>query len=474
MQILMLGANHRTAPVELRERLSLAGDRLDEAFQLVRGRYPHVELVILSTCNRTELYLARPELEQPSIEDLRAAMSTLCGLDDATLQDITINLKQDEAVTHLFRVAAGLDSMIVGEPQILGQVKRAYDSANQRHAVGPVLHRVFQQAIATAKQVRTETGLAQRRASVGSAAVDFARRIFSHFEDKTVVAIGAGEMAKVTLQHLRQLNPARLWIVNRSPQRAQHLAEALKLTDPHTSGPRPWSELDQLLVEADIVVTSTGATEPIITAEQFKPLVRRRRSRPLFMIDIALPRDVEPAVGSLNNVYLYNLDDLQQVVAQSLGEFDEKLATCEAAVAEAVRACVSQIQTQDIGQLIATLRNVMHEMGRAEQQRAIAKLSHLPPDELAQRIDQVLEEHTRRLVNKILHLPLSRLDRRNADAPLGFTAAALRYLFKLDEYMAESQSEPAADTEPTPRAAQRTCPNTKTPPPFPKSIHVKA
>ncbi len=471
MQILMLGANHRTAPVELRERMSLTGERLDSAFDLVRSRFPHVEMVILSTCNRTELYLARPELESPSLDDLRLAFGAVCGIEAATLQDVTLHLKQEQAVTHLFRVTAGLDSMVLGEPQILGQVKRAYESANQRHAVGPVLHRVFQQAIATAKHVRTETGLAERRASVGSAAVDFARKIFSHFEDKTIVAIGAGEMAKITLEHLKLLAPAKLWIVNRSPQRAESLAQALGLNEPSRGGPRPWSELDQLLVEADIVVTSTGATEPIITAERFKPLVRRRRSRPLFLIDIALPRDVEPAVASFNNVYLYNLDDLQQVVAQTLGEHDEKLAACESAISEAVKACVSQIQTRDIGQLIGTLRQMLHEMGKAEQQRAAAKLAAVAPEDLPERIDQVLEEHTHRLVNKILHLPLSRLDRRNADAPLGFTAAALRYLFKLDE---QGDAPTADDASTTPRA-ERTCPNPKTPSsPFANPVRVKA
>jgi len=444
MQILMLGANHRTAPVEWRERLSLAGERLDRAFDQVRSRYPLIEMVVISTCNRTELYIARPELEAPSLEQLRVALAEVCGVESPTLEDVTVHLKQEQAVGHLFRVTAGLDSMVVGEPQILGQVKRAYDAANRRHAVGPVLHRVFQQAVATAKQVRAHTGMDERRVSIASVAANFARQIFSHFEDKTIVAIGAGEMAKITLAQLQTLKPARLWIANRSAERAQNLAAALKLDQAvAVGGPRRWEELDELLVEADILVTSTGSTQPIITADRFKPLLRRRKGRPLFIIDIALPRDVDAHLASFDNVYLYNLDDLQSIVAQSLGAQDEKLTEGQALIDEAVRSCISQIQNRDIGQLIRALRTVMHDIGRAEQQRAAAKLIGVPLEDLPDKLDQVLEEHTHRVVNKILHLPLSRLDQRDGDAPLGFTAAALRYLFKLDDHLpTEEENEP--------------------------------
>ena len=468
MHIMLAGINHHTAPVELREKLALDDHRLAEAIDTFRGLYPTLELVVLSTCNRTELYIARPPLQQPSTDQAAAFLATLGSLDTATLGDALVIKENQDAVGHLFRVAAGLESMVIGEPQVLGQVKRAYETAVSHGAAGPVLHKVFQQAIGAAKRVRTETGIDAGRVSVGSAAVDFAKQIFERFDDKTVVGIGAGEMAKPMLQRFKQLGPAALWLTNRTPQRAQQLADTLGLAPPR-GGARPFETLDDLLVTADIVLTSTGATEPIVTAQRFKPLLRRRRQRPLFLIDIAVPRDIDPAVGRFPNVYLYNIDDLQRVVEQTYTQRNEQALACEAKLTDAVKACMSEVQHRDVGLMIRALRQRLHSMGQAETHRTLRKLkaaSHSPDDRDAL-FATLIDQHTHRLINKIIHLPLSQLDHRSADTRLAFYAAALRRLFDLsDEALGDelfSDNPPFNESSPDDAASDHSS-DTDTPP----------
>lgn len=426
--ILMIGVNHRTARLELRERLALEGDRLDAAYERLGQMFADTERVIVHTCNRTELYIARPAYTPPTAEQVIEFLSGFCGVDRAALQAASIHHENEQAVGHLFRVAAGLDSMVLGERQVLGQIKRAYEDAHGRGVVGAVLHKIFQTAISTARRVRHETGIDSGRVSVGSVAVDFARQIFDRFDDKTVVGIGAGEMAKLTLRHLEGLSPEKLWLVNRTPQRAAAMARSIGL-DASRGGPRAFDDLGQLLIEADIVLTSTSATSPIITAQRCHLLMRSRRNRPLFIIDLALPRDVEPSVGSMRNVYLFNLDDLQRVVSGTYAQQADEVEHCQSLLNEAVGVCLHEVRHRDAGQLIKQLRERLHEMGAIEQQRTLRKLEVAEPRDAA----KIVEEHSRRLINKILHLPLSAMDPRDRGAPLSFYAAALRKLFYLDE-----------------------------------------
>ncbi|MCC7192699.1 MAG: glutamyl-tRNA reductase [Phycisphaeraceae bacterium] len=426
MRILMLGVNHRTAPVELREMLALPAQAAGHALDRLRQLYPGTEAVFLSTCNRTEIYLVRPSLEKPSAEDLITFLADLCNIDRTTLAGVTIHREQAQAIAQLFRVCAGLDSMVLGEHQILGQVRQAYELAAAHGAVGPVLHRVFQQAVAVSRQARTATGIDAGRLSIGSVAVDFAKRIFERFEDKTIVALGAGEMAKLTLRHFHDLAPAKLWLASRTYDRAARLAGSLHLP-PGRGGVRPFDDLNELLVEADIVITGTSAREPIITAPLVASLLTRRRSRPLFIIDIALPRNVDAQVGTLKNVYLHNLDDLQAVVDETRGQRWSQVEACEKILFDAVRQCMAEILNRDIGQLVRALRQRFHEIGQAELDRTSRKLDSLGHPDL----QPLIEEHTQRVINKLLHLPLAQLDRRQPDAPLSFYAAALRRLFDL-------------------------------------------
>ena len=432
MRLIMLGINHRTAPLELREALAFDPEQAAEAIRDLRQAYPASECALISTCNRTELYLARPIHDPPTIEHLRDFITAQAGADADAVRSASIHREQDEAATHLFRVTSGLDSMVLGEPQVLGQIKRAYELADQCEAVGPILHRLFQGAITASKSVRRQTGIDQGRTSVSSVAVAFAKNIFDHFGDKTVLAIGAGEMIKASLASLRREDPKRLLLINRTHQRAIDLAQQLELTG-SDHGARAWDDMDSLLIEADIVVSCTGANEPIVTEERFKPLLKKRRGRPLFMLDLAVPRDLDPKIGSLRNVYLYNLDDLQQAVEATESGRKELVKEVEDLLRSHIDRCMGEIRHRDVGRLVKQLRQRLHDIAHEEQGRTAKKLASLNGQSTEQSIEDLLAQHNHRLVNKILHLPLSQLDRSEPDAPIGLYAAALRRLFDLQE-----------------------------------------
>ncbi len=432
MRVMMLGINHRTAPLALREKLAIGEAALPGTLARLTSAFPEAECVVLSTCNRTELYVARPVHSPPSGDDLRRFLASHCAMDEAALGGAMLLREQDQAVGHLFHVAAGLDSMILGETQVLGQVRRAYEAAATAGTAGRVLHQVFQQAIASAKRLHATTGISAGRQSVGSVGVEFIRQVFETLEDKTVLCIGAGEVGKVVLQHALRLHPGKVLLVNRTAERAVELAERLRL-EASRGGARPWEALPDLLIEADVVLACTGATEPIVTAKQLKPWLRKRRGRPLFMLDAALPRDLDPAIGGLSNVYLYNLDDLRPVIERTLEGRRDEIDRCRAQVRGAAAACMNAVQHQDIGRLIRALRQRLHNFGDAERRRTARKLGEVVDPHLVGEVEALLDEHTRRLINKVLHLPLSQLDHHDPEAPLGFYAAALRRLFDLDD-----------------------------------------
>ena len=444
MKIAMIGVNHETADAAWRERLVLTGPSLDALYTELREHCPGIEAMAMSTCNRSEVYVAVQAERMPSADALTRLLGQSCGLSYDELLPLSVALEGDAAVEHLFHVAAGLQSMVLGEPQILGQVKQAYEDACRRRTVGPALHLVCQRAIAAAKRVRHQTGIGDGRVSVGSVAADFARQIFDHFDDKVIVGIGAGEMTKLMLRHLIKLRPAKLCVTNRTFERAQQLRDMLA----EDAGAeievvaRPFDQLDALLTEADIVMTGTGSPEPIITADRLRPLQRKRRHRPLFIIDIALPRDVEDAVGGLRDAYVYNLDHLQQVVSQNYEQRSSEVAACRAICADAVAATVNDIQHRDVGVLIKELRQKFHAIGEGEQGRTLRKLAAAPPDD----VPHLLEEYSRRLINKLLHAPMQALGDRHGDLPVGHYIEALRRLFELQG--GESDEAPHEGCEP--------------------------
>ena len=427
-RLLLLGLNHTTAPLELRERLAFNAQQRAEALGRFKGRFPNCELVLLSTCNRVEFYLARAVHESPRAEELIEFLAEVQSLPAADFSRHVYQKADVEAVRHLFHVASSLDSMVLGETQILGQVREAYEASAQLSAAGGMLNPLFQRALAGAKQVMHETALTEGRLSVASVAVDYARGIFDRFADKTVLSIGAGKMAQLVLRHFRELEPGTLLVCNRDP------AKAVALAAEFAGRQVPFERLDDHLVAADIVLTSTGAQHPIITRRTFEGLRKRRRYRPLFIIDIAVPRDVEAAVGEIEGVYLYNLDDLQDVVSKTQSQRKDVIASAHALVEKHVEAFVVWHRQRELGPAIRRLHDRYHNIAKEEVARTLNKLPNLSPAER-----EHLEELSRRIVNKLLHDPVQAL--RNVDqshTPAAQYLHALEKLFQLDSEAADS------------------------------------
>ncbi len=440
MHILCVGISHHTAGVELRERIAYSPGELPSVLTGLQQLFPHAELAMLFTCNRTELYVARPLHGHPRVEELIGYLADKAGVAAEQIGSAVYHHDNERAIRHLLRVAGSLDSMVVGEAQILGQVKQAYRAAQQAGTVGKVLHEVFQAALKTAKRIRTETGIGAGRMSISSVAVDFARHLFSRLDDKTVVCVGAGKMAELTVQHFLELRPRSLLVTNRSFRKAEQLATRLG------GHPVAFDSLDDHLVEADVVISSTGAQWPVVTAEWFRPLLRRRRFRPLFIIDIAVPRDFEPDVGQMANVYLYNVDALQAALAEGASHRNGQIAACEQIVEQTVAETYATIQNQDFAALIRQLRDQLHDIGRSENSRTRRRISQGDSEE----VDKLIEEHTHRVVNKILHRPVSELGRETSSRAAMY-ATALRRLFDLDS--ADHEDEPERRSMPSPRVA---------------------
>ncbi len=447
MRILMLGINHRTCPVQLREKLAIINDRYTLATEKIRQAQANTESVILSTCNRTEIYVARPSRDPLDATILRQILSDVC---DVTIEDVTtatIYREQQPAINHLFSVITGLDSMVIGETEILGQIKKAYQRAIKNQTLGPVLHKLFQEAITFSKKARLETSIDQGRVSIGSIVVDFAKQVFENFTDKTIVSIGAGEMVGTTLRHLLELEPQKIWIANRTQKNAIDLAHKINLSQ-EQGGARTLDDLEQLLIEADILLSCTGSSKLIVEHQNFKKILKSRKNRPLFIIDIAIPRDIDPQIGTMKNIYLYNIDDLHKIVNNTNQSRQEAVHACQQLLTKAVKKCYSQIQHRDVGVTIKQLRTKLFDLGDIENARSIKKLSNASPEEA----ENIIEQHTHRLINKILHMPLSQLDPKQTEAPLGFYAAALRRLFALDqsiqtEKISTSENSQATNSE---------------------------
>jgi glutamyl-tRNA reductase len=410
MQLLLLGLNHSTAPLEVREKMAFTADQRRHALWTLREAFAGSEAALLSTCNRVEIYVAPAShpaaAEGPSHEQLRELLLRLRGLERHDLDGHLYAKSDRDVIAHLFSVASSLDSMVVGETQIIGQVRAAYDEAREVGVVGPALHPLFQRAVSVGKQVMSQTKITEGRISVGSVAVDLAARVFEHYRDKTVLCIGAGKMAALVLQAFSALRPKRLLVCNRDPLKAQRLGEK------YAGQAVPFERLDEHLALADVVVTSTGSQQPIITRARFEPLLKRRRYRPVFLIDIALPRDIAPGVGELENVYLYNIDDLQQVVSATYHSRSQAVEDARLLVAQQVEKFTSWHRAREMGPMIDRLYQRHHALAREELDRTLNKLPNISPAER-----QHLEELTRRIVNKLLHDPIRAL--RETDSPHG-------------------------------------------------------
>ena len=444
MHILVVGLSHRTAPVDLRERVDFQG-RVEGALRALASRGSTHEAVLLSTCNRAEVYAASEDVAAARA-DLAAFMSDFHGVDGASLAPHLYDLADLDSARHLFRVAAGLDSLVVGEPQILGQVKEAHALATGAQTIGPVLNRLFHSSFATGKRVRTETGLAAGAVSVSFAAVALARKIFGDLKSRTVLVIGAGEMGKLTAQHMKSQGVQQVTIVSRTMAHAARTAELIG-----GAGAAPWEEMDGALGASDIVITATGAGTTILTKGRIEAVMRPRRNRPLFIIDIAMPRDVEPAAGEIEQVFLYDIDDLQATVRENLARRASEVLHAEAIVAEEVAKFVWWLRSREAIPTVVALRQKFENVRRAELKRLDFKLSALPPD-VRPEARACVDEITRLIIEKLLLTPTEQLKKLGDHDTLAAYSEALTRLFGLTP---SENAEPEPMTERPERAERR-------------------
>ena len=428
MMFLVVGCSHRNAPLAVRERLSFSGEKARRAIAEFRQTFPRMEVVLLSTCNRVELYVAGeegPSGEErlPSAEQIAAFLGQFHHMPSPEILEHLYSHADQEAVQHLFTVASSLDSMVVGEPQILAQVKQAYQLATEAQGAGPLLGDLFEAAARVARRVAGETALHQRRVSIPSVAVaDFAQQIFERFDDKKTLVIGAGEMAEETLRYLRDQGARDLTVINRHEDRAQELAQQWQ------GKARSWDCLPASLAEADLVISTTGAEEPIVTLGQFMAIESSRGQRPLFVFDLAVPRDFDPAIGGRPGVYLYSVDDLRQACQRNRQARDKEVPAVQRIVQQETEAFLAELNHRQTTPLIRQLREGWEKPKEEELQRLFHKLPEL--DERSQ--DEVRQAFDR-LVNKLLHPPMESLRRESRrGVPRGLLDALAR-LFQLKD-----------------------------------------
>jgi len=420
LEVVLLGVSHKTAPVEVREGLALSEAAVEQLLSDFRRAGGLRELAYLATCNRVEL-LGAADPASESREPLTRLLSQAAECPVQRFAPHLYYLKERDAVQHVFLVASSLDSMVVGETEVLGQLKAAYRTAQQEGALGPVLHALFQRAFRVAKQLHAGSSLGWGRVSVASVAVEFASHIFEDFRGKTVLVLGAGEMARLIVEHLRGRGLSRVLVLNRSRQRAEALAHELG------AEARGLEELEELLPVGDLLVVSTGAANPIVTRQAVERALRRRRGRPIFAVDISVPRNVEPAVGTLQDVYLYDIDDLRSVAEANQARRQAQTVACLEQVEVEADRFMSRLRAREVGPLVAALRDRTHEQAKQELEDLLKRLA-LPDGQ-----EREVREMVRLLVNRLLYQPTEAL-KALCQRDDGFLYVdALRQLFNLPE-----------------------------------------
>ena len=415
MQLALVGLSHKTAPVEIRERLAFSNDALRSALTSLVDRRAVNEAMILSTCNRVEVVAESP--------DERLIRDFICEFHQISHDSVSSHLysyRNVDAIRHVFRVTASLDSMVIGEPQILGQVKEAYRIAMDAGTVGMHLSALMNRAFAVAKKVRSETGISQSAVSVSYAAVELARKIFGDLSGKTVMIIGASKMGELAAKHLRRAGASSVLVTNRTFERAVELAKVFE------GAAVPFEHFTDHMAGADIVITSTGAPHFIIGKNLAEQVIHRRKNKPIFFIDIAVPRDIDPAVNEIDNAFLYDIDDLQQVIDANLKERLKEAMRAEQIVDDEVEAFCLKMQTRDVVPTIVQLRESLEKVRRDEIERNRRHLKDLSPDQQAA-VDQI----TKSIVNKILHPPIEQLKQMAHDPQGADLADLIRKIFNV-------------------------------------------
>jgi glutamyl-tRNA reductase len=418
MNLIVIGMNHKTAPLELREKPALCCVKPVAALERIKAIPSIEEVLYLSTCNRFEL-IARIGSEH-AVPQIKAFLLSQVNIEPEELEKIIYVHRNEDAVKHIFRVAASLDSMVMGEPQILGQVKEAYRQSVGAKSAGIILNKVLHAAFRTAKRVRTETGVANNAVSVSFAAVELAKKIFSELKGKTVLLIGAGEMSELAARHLVNNGTGKVLIANRTYERAEKMAGELH------GHPVRVENLEEALGEADIIISSTGASGYVLNQAMVSRALKRHRSRLLFIIDIAVPRDVDPAVGHMDNVFLYNIDDLQDIVDGNIKNRMAEALKAEEIISEEVVNFSQWYQTLEVVPTIVSLKNKMETIMRTEIENT-SWIKRLSREE-----QKNIEALASAILNKVLHEPISSLKDESKENGAVTMIAVIRKLFKLD------------------------------------------
>ncbi len=426
MNVQVVYCNHQSARLDVRERLAFSSpEQIARAYERLRSAFPKSEVVVVSTCNRVELYTAQDDPQTTPTH--RQIAEFFSDFHQVPLDDFVSDLLEahgPDAVRHLFRVASSLDSMVLGEPQIVNQVKEAYRLAQEHQACGWLTNALFQGAIRVSARVRTETKLAEGRVSIASVAVgDFARSIFDRFDDKRVLIIGAGEMAEETLRYLKEEGARDILVCNRNPDRAARLAADWG------GVARPYDQLDRWMAAADVIVSTTGADRPIVDVRRFSAVRRQSGSKPVFILDLGAPRDFDPAINAaFDNVFLYDIDDLEATCEQNRRSRATEIEVAGGIVEEETQRFLHDVYHRATGPVVKRLREEWHDVRQQETARLFARLPHL-----SEKDRQEFEKSIERIINKLLHPPLEALrDEARTGTPHGLMDA-LRRLFGLGE-----------------------------------------
>ncbi len=403
MHFLAVGLNHKTAPVEVREKLAFSGEKLVSALTRILNQDHLTEAIILSTCNRTEVYVLCQGSPDEGLAQIKQVLNSFVD-QRIQFEKHLYTLVDLEVVHHLFRVVSSLDSMILGEAQILGQVKSAFHLALEHNTIATHLTKLFRQAIEVGKRIRTETEIGESAVSISYAAVELARKIFGELTGRTVLIIGAGEMSELAVKTLAAHGVSSVLVANRTFERAKELALAFE------GRAVDYDRLSENLARADIIISSTGAPHAILTQEMVKTAMYLRRNRPLFLIDIAVPRDIEESIHNLNNVYLYNIDDLQNVVEANLAKREAQVGKAELIISEEMERFGQWWSARQMVPVIKALKSYGHNIKEQELARLFAKL----PD-LNERERECIASATNLMINKILHSPVVRLKQLACD-----------------------------------------------------------
>ncbi len=418
-EILILGLNHKTADVDLRECLAFADDQVNTALQTLQQQPSVSEIVLLSTCNRVEMIFTATEPEK-ALSEVKNFLAEFKDIPVDNFEKALYLHRGDEAVKHIFRVAASLDSMVVGEPQILGQVKEAYRIATEQKTSGVILNRLLHKTFFVAKRVRTETGIGNSAVSISYAAIELGRKIFGTLEGKNALLIGAGEMAELAVENLRRHRTAEIFVANRTFARAVELAGKFK------GSPVNFEEIPDILPRVDIVISSTGSSAYVISRSQVKPIMKERRNRPVFFIDIAVPRDIDPELNRLTNVYVYDIDDLNGIVDENIEDRGREAIKGERIVDEAAIRFRQWVKSLSVVPTIKDLRNKLEKITRAELTKTRSGHDFSPEQAAA------IEKMAAAMINKILHDPTMLLKTEGCYTDKSQHIDLTRKLFRLD------------------------------------------